>query len=122
MRYKIGIILFLFFQSTFGQDISFTVTAPKVVEVGEIFRLSFTINARGESFLPPALNDFEYQGPSTSSNFSTQIINGKATQSASYSYNYTLRAKKVGKYTIQPARITVDKKQYNNNDRKNNKH
>ena len=112
MKHRFVIILLILIQSTLAQDIKFTATAPKVVEAGEIFRLSFTVNARGESFIGPLLNNFEYSGPSTSSNFSTQIINGKTKQTASYSYNYTLRAKKEGKFTIGPSKITVDGKQY----------
>lgn len=107
----IYISLFLF-NILSAQEVNFTALAPKIVAVDEVFRLSFTVNAIGEQFIAPSFRDFDSQGPSTSSNYSTQIINGKTKQSVSYSYNYTLRAKRLGKITIGPASITVEGKEY----------
>jgi len=114
-RVLLILISLLLIKSLTAQEVRFTAVAPKVVAVGEVFRLSFTVNAVGEQFIAPTFRDFDSQGPSTSSNYSTQIINGKTSQSVSFSYNYTLRAKREGKTTIGPAKITVEGKVYQTN-------
>lgn len=99
-----------------GQEkISLTGSAPKVVELGEYFRLSYVVNSKGMSFTGPNLRDFSFSGPMLSTNTSTQIINGKATRSTRYTYNYTVQAKKEGKFAIPPARVTVNGKVYASN-------
>ena len=93
----------------FAQQVSFTMEAPKIVEIGEQFRLAFTVNAKGQNLKLPELSDFEVlMGPSTSQSSSFQIINGVSSQSVSFSYLFVLRAKKEGKYTINPASINVN--------------
>ena len=102
--------------TSFADAVTFTMEAPAVVELGEQFRLAFTLNARGQNLKLPELNDFEVlMGPSTSQSTSYQIINGVSSQSVSFSYLYVLRAKKEGRYTIAPATITVDGKEYRSN-------
>lgn len=74
------------------------------VAVGEHFKLDFTLNAIGKNFTPPSLSDFSiYSGPSQSTNMS--IVNGSVSQSITISY--FLAPKKEGKFTIEPATITV---------------
>ena len=100
----------------FCEEIQFTASAPKVVEVGEQFRLTFSINERGKNLQLPKLNNFTIlMGPSTSSSMSTQIINGKMTTSSSYSHTYVLVAEKEGKHRISPAQITVKGEQIQSN-------
>ncbi|MFC2120107.1 BatD family protein, partial [Bacteroidota bacterium] len=77
-----------------------------------MFRLTYTVNTQEENFTPPQIKDFDYNGPSKSSSYNTQIINGKTEQTVLFSYIFTLRAKKVGKFTIGPATITVKGKKY----------
>jgi len=87
----------------------FTVTAPKVVEVGEQFRLTYKTSKRGESLKIPTITNFQIlMGPSTSSSSNTQIINGKVTRNSNFSYTYILSAKKKGRFTIPPATIVID--------------
>ncbi len=50
-----------------------------------------------------------------STNMSTQIVNGKVSQTASYTYNYTVQAKKAGTYTLPPASVVVGGKKYSSN-------
>jgi len=93
----------------FSQQISFTMEAPKVVELGEQFRLAFTVNAKGQNLKLPELSDFLIlMGPSTTQSSSFQIINGTSSQSVSFSYLFILKAKKDGKFTINPASINVN--------------
>ena len=91
-----------------------TASAPDVVEEGEQFRLSFTVNTQDVS-------DFRWaepegfsidMGPSRSSQSSFQMINGKTSQSSSITYTYILSALKEGTYTLPVATATVGGKQY----------
>ena len=114
MKKYIFLILILSFviYSTFAQ-VSFKASANKVVEVGENFRLSFTVNARGSGFKPPSINNFSIlAGPSTSTSSSFQYINGKTTQTMNVSYTYILQARKAGKFSIGKAEITIEGKKY----------
>ena len=54
-------------------------------------------------------------GPSRSSSSSISIVNGKISQSVAITYVYELQAKQVGKFTIDPVKITVDGKSYMSN-------
>lgn len=103
--------------SSFGQDepVRITGSAPKVVAVGEYFRLSYVVNAKASKFEGPNLTNFLFSGPMLSTNMSTQIINGKVSQSASYTYNYTLQARSEGTFTIPPATAIVNGKRYTSN-------
>jgi hypothetical protein len=91
-------------------------SAPNVVEVGEQFRLTLTVNGSGKDLKLPELSDFDIlMGPSTSQSTSIQMINGKTTREVTYSYMYILRAKKEGNFAISPASITVKGKSYTSN-------
>lgn len=84
----------------------FTMSAPNAVEMGKQFRLSFSLNERGDKLqLPPGISDnFQIlMGPSTG--YSSSNINGKVT--TSYSYTYILRAKKEGTFELRPASVEV---------------
>jgi len=88
-------------------------SAPNAVENGQQFRLSFTLNERGDKLqLPPGLSDnFQIlMGPSTGQSTSIQSINGRTTSETTYSYTYILRSKKEGTFEIRPASIEVDGK------------
>ena len=70
------IILLIFAKSTFAQDVTFTASAPEVVELGQQFRLIYTINAQAEKFSAPAINEFSVlAGPSTSQSSNVSTIN-----------------------------------------------
>lgn len=94
----------------------FTVDAPSVVAVDEIFRVVYT--ATGEDkvsdFAPPAsFEGFEVlAGPIQSTMSSTNIVNGNVQHTRSQSYTYTLRPKATGKFTLPPASVNIGKKQY----------
>lgn len=93
-------------------------SAPSVVEAGRQFRLTYTIDTHEASgFRAGDIPDaFEVlMGPSTSTQRSYQIINGKSSSSATITYTYILYATKNGTYTIPPAQITVDGKQLKSN-------
>ena len=99
-----------------AQNIEFIMEGPDVVAMGDQFRLGFTLNERGTDLQLPDLSNFDVLvGPSTSQSSSIQIINGKTTQTSSFSYIFILRAKKEGKFSIRPASIKVGGKTYESN-------
>lgn len=94
---------------------SFTVSAPKVVAVGEVFNVVFTAQGdeKASGLVPPTFDRFEVlAGPHSSTGYSTQIINGKRTSSHSTGYTYTLRATAEGKFTISSAMVKIGKEEY----------
>ncbi len=106
----------LIITGSFAESTRFTMTAPNIVRTGEQFRLSFTLNERGNDLQLPDLSNFEIlMGPSTSQSSNFQMINGKTTQSVTFSYIYVLRAKTEGTFTIRPASIKVDGKIFESN-------
>ena len=110
------VCVLLFSIPAIAEQVSFTMEAPKIVELGEQFRLAFTLNAKGQNLKLPELSDFEVlMGPSTSQSSSFQIINGVSSQSVSFSYLFVLRAKKEGRFSINPASINVNGTTYSSN-------
>ena len=99
-RWLIMIALsFIFYHLSFGYAIAQTLTAraPQQVAVGEQFRLTYTVNTQDVSgFRIGQVPDaFEIlMGPSTSSQSSFQMINGKTSQSSSITYTFILSAVK----------------------------
>ncbi|MCD4834090.1 MAG: BatD family protein [Bacteroidales bacterium] len=110
-------ILFLIFaKCAFSQDVTFTASAPEVVELGQQFRLIYSINAKANNFSAQTVNGISVlAGPSTSQSSNVSIINGKVTQNFELRYTYILQAKKEGVFTIPPAEVMVDKKSYKSN-------
>ncbi len=98
--------------TTYGQKVSFTVDAPNRVEHNAQFRITFTSNSDGD-FAGPTFDDFQLLGgPSTSSQTSMSIVNGRTTKNSTKAYTYYLRAVNLGTFRIPSARITVDNKVY----------
>lgn len=116
-RIAILLTFMLGYLAVFAESTQFTMSAPNVVRVGEQFRLSFNLNEQGGTDLQlPDLSNFEIlMGPSTSQSSSFQMINGRTTQSVSFSYMYVLRAKAEGTFSIRPASIKVGGKVFESN-------
>ena len=111
-RYWAILLLMMAGFTSFAQ-VSFYIDAPRVVEVDESFRVVFISNADPSSFDPPAMSGFDIlAGPTSSRMSSTQIINGKRSESFEVSYTYVLQAKSPGKFSIPAASIIVDGKRY----------
>lgn len=103
------ILFFLLSNLIFSQELTISVSNNPVVQ-GEKFRVVFTIDANGQDFKAPNFSGFKLiSGPSMSS--STQIINGRYSQSQSWTY--ILEAPKTGAFFIGPASIKVDGKSVN---------
>ena len=100
----------------YAQNVTFNALGPGLVEVGERFTLTYSISAQPSGFEAPALDNFYVvAGPSTSTSTNVQIVNGNMTRSYTVTYTYVLQANSEGKFTIPPAKATVDKKTYTSN-------
>lgn len=96
-----------------AQDIQFEAGVPRMVAVGEAFRIEFSLNAKPDDFTPPAFEGFDVlAGPTTSQGQSVSIVNGKVSQLVSFSYTYVLQARSAGTLTIPAARVKVKGKEY----------
>lgn len=86
------------------------VNVPRHVEVGEQFRLQYTLNTSNasgfrEGNIPDA---FEVLfGPSMSSQSNWQMVNGHTSSSSSVTYTFLLSANKKGTFTIPPAHVRI---------------
>ncbi|MDD3132161.1 MAG: BatD family protein, partial [Bacteroidales bacterium] len=99
-----------------ADEVKFTATAKPVVTSGERFQLNYKINAEGANFRGPNITDFQMlSGPNTSTSSSVQIINGKVSRTSEYVFSYILQASAEGTFTIPPATIVVDGKNYTSN-------
>ena len=102
--HSIILFLFVFHPSLYGQSFVASSNAEEVLE-GYDFQVTFKLSgAKGTAFQPPSFQDFTVVGgPSTSS--SVSIVNGRTSQSMSYSY--ALMPKSSGSFRIGPASINV---------------
>lgn len=115
---KILLLLFLLQGNfLFAQEVIFKASAPKGVVKNEQFRLTYSLNKKGKDIrLPSDMDGFDIlYGPSVSSSYSTQIINGKSTSQSSFTYTYILTAPQEGSFTIAPASITANGSNYKSN-------
>lgn len=107
------IILLLMGKCSVAQDVSITVSAPEVVEMGQRFRLTYIVNHQADKFVPPDIKHFTVlAGPSTSTSSNVSIINGKVTQSFELKYTYILESIEEGTFKIEPASVVVDGEKY----------
>ena len=109
-KYTIAFIIVLCIsQMTVAQRLS--VNVPGRVQVGETFRLEYSINTvdvNGELRLPEMPDGLEVVfGPSVSRQQSYNIYNGHASSQASITYTYMLMAKKAGTFNIPAAHLNV---------------
>ncbi len=67
MRWSIFLWLFLTVLSVKAQNVVFKAEAPEVVELGEQFRLSYSLNRKGTDLKVPTLEGFDLlMGPRAS--------------------------------------------------------
>ena len=96
-----------------GQEVELTANAKTNVQVGEQFRIIYTVNDQASDFKGPTFDGFRLlSGPNQSTNQSYQIINGKVSQSFQLTYTYYVKAMKEGSFEIQPASVVVKGKTY----------
>lgn len=106
IKHLLTYLLILFAMAGRAEQVRFEMSAPNAVEVGQQFRLTFSLNERGSNLKIPDLGNFDVlMGPSTSQSTSFEMINGHTTQSVTFSYTYILRAKTEGSFEIRPGSI-----------------
>lgn len=89
------------------------VSAPDVVRAGERFQVSYTVDAKPEDLQVGEWGTLQVlMGPSVGYSASTQIINGKMSQSYSYTYTYVCRATQPGDVQIPGAVAVVGGQEY----------
>ncbi len=107
------LLLLLTTLTCLAAEINFTVNAPRIVTVGEGFRVEYSLDAKPDEFVAPEFENFEVlAGPTQSSGRSMSIINGQMTQSVNYSYSYYLVGSKAGIFSLPVAEVKVDGKSY----------
>ncbi len=112
MKTKIYIVLLFLIQQLSAQ-IEFEAKASKTtLGANERLQIDFVMNKDGDNFMPPNFEGFRVMaGPFQSVNYSW--INGKKTFSKSYSY--VLMPTQKGTFTIKPASIEFDGKNFKTN-------
>ena len=111
-------ILMLLLLHTTAAAQQLTANAPQQVEKGQQFRLTYTATTQDVSgFRIGQIPDaFEVlMGPSTSSQSSFSMVNGKTSHSSTITYTYILSAEKNGTFTIPPATISIGGKHVKSN-------
>lgn len=113
-------VTLLFFISSFSNFLFAQTTcvakAPSQVGVGQPFQYSVSLNEEASQIYAIDFSNFTVlNGPNTSSSTSITMVNGRTTQNNSYSYTYTLSAKKEGSFVIPSASFKVDGKTVKSN-------
>lgn len=114
----IGIILFS--AAAFADEVSFVISAPKSVVVGQNFQVKYTINSTKVSEPIVSFADFNLKagpGQSTYSRMMSSEVNGVTTfdSESGITYTYTLLAEKEGTFTLPAATIEVEGKKISSN-------
>ncbi|MBO7300080.1 MAG: protein BatD [Tidjanibacter sp.] len=112
-RVLLSLFALLAFAVAKGEEVTFEVSVPKVVALGEPFRVEFSLNASYRNFEAPSFEGFDVMaGPQTSKSSSVQFINGKMSQTTNNSITYVLIASTEGEFTIGEASVKADGKTY----------
>ncbi len=110
------ILLLIYGLQLYGQDHSFTASAPAAVTVGEQFQYVVEGSERGNLRLPEMPGFQLLAGPFSSYSSQSQWINGKMSMKTVVTYTHVLRATSEGTYTIAPATVRVGRKEYKTNE------
>lgn len=91
--------------------------APDACEVGERFKVSYIVDTQDvQDIRIGSFPGFELlYGPSTSSQSSFQMVNGKTTQSSSITFTYVFLAQKEGEFKLPVASVDITGKTIRSN-------
>jgi hypothetical protein len=107
-----ALLLLTLSTTTWAQNLTLEVQVPRVVNVGEVFRVAFVANQKVDEFTPPTTEGFTVlAGPVQSSQTNMEFVNGKVTRSFTVSYTYTIMADQEGTFTLGAAKIKADGKE-----------
>ncbi len=110
---RISLIIFVLqanIMCAFAQTVR--LQAPDVCEVGRRINVSYVVDTQDvEDIRVGEFQGFELlYGPSTSTQSSFQMINGKTSQSSTVTFTYVLMAKKEGEFQLPAATVKVSGK------------
>ena len=117
MKKILSIVLFVgIVLSAYADEVVFKAQAPNQVIAGRPFQLTYSVNQNGRDLRAPEFTNFDHlAGPYTSVQSSSSFVNGQHTSTFEQTYTYTLMAQRAGTFTIQPASIKVNGKEYQSN-------
>ena len=115
MKHKYYFLVFLLLSVTqLYAQVTVKLQAPNQTEVGQRIRISYVVNTNDVDDIK--IGDFQgfnvLYGPSTSSQSSISMINGKTTHNSSMTFTYTVVAMEEGTFEIPAATVTVSGKTY----------
>lgn len=89
--------------------VSFTVQAPRQVNEGSKFNITFVLrNAEGSAFVAPEITGAQkIYGPALSTSYSQSWVNGKSSSSSSQEYTMIYKATQQGKLHVGAASVDV---------------
>ncbi len=114
---RLTLLLLMLISATAARgNATITVQGPSHVAAGEQFQLRYVVNTTDVTGfrvgnIPDAFDVL--MGPSTSTQQSFSMVNGKTTHSSSVTYTYILQAQKKGSFTIPAAKGTIGGKVVN---------
>lgn len=91
-------------------SVSFTVQAPRQVNEGSKFNVTFVLkNAEGSGFVAPDIpGATKLYGPALSTSYSQSWVNGKSSSSSSLEYTMIYKATKQGRLSVGAASVDVN--------------
>ena len=95
---KYILILFIFLTTIVSAQVTVQLQAPNQAEVGDKIRISYVVNTNDvEDFQVKDFPGFRVlYGPSTSSQSSFSMVNGKTTRNSSITFTYTVQPTEEG--------------------------
>ena len=112
-RISIFILILLTSHPIYADKVSISISAPKVVQEDEPFRIIYEIGSSDVTdFENPDFSGFHLIDRYQSSSSSTTIINGQVSTKTSTTITLILSSNKSGHYTIGPARIHINGETY----------
>ena len=111
MKHLIHIIVLLLCSAiSAGASVSFTVQAPRQVNEGSKFNVTFVLkNAEGSGFVAPDIpGATKLYGPALSTSYSQSWVNGKSSSSSSQEYTMIYKATKQGRLNVGAAVVDVN--------------
>lgn len=110
-RYIIPVVLLALSKWCLGAELSLSASVDRsTVGLGQEFVLTVTVQGEDMGSVPrpqlPELPDFNLLSQSQSSSTSVQILNGQIKKQSSVNFSYVLSAKRLGRLTIGPCRLS----------------
>lgn len=109
MKHILYIFILICASFAASASVSFTVQAPRQVNEGSKFNVTFVLkNAEGSGFVAPEIAGAQkIYGPALSTSYSQSWVNGKSSSSSSQEYTMIYKATKQGRLNVGAASVDV---------------